>query len=310
MAGARAPIVPGHCMTASAGARFVPHLLLTAMIAIWGGSYAVVKVALTSLPPFLVVATRFWLAVLCLLPFLRGGVAAQLRATVGPGLLAGCALASGYLLQTAGMNETSASMGGFLAGLIVPLVGLGGFVWFRARFGLLSVAGLLLSVAGMTLLCWPDGGEGPRDSAYGIVLQIGSSTSYAAHILLLSRYGRGAPTVPFCLWQLLLVSVAATLAAALHGDLAAARTGAIDWTTELVFAVLYLGVFATALGIGVQARVQHRIPAVHVALLFALQPLFAAFVAWITLGDRLTMLQLAGGLTIVGAVLLSSLERQ
>lgn len=297
-------------MTAPAGARFVPHLLLTTMIAIWGGSYAVVKVALDGLPPFLVVALRFWLAVLCLLPFLRRGLREQLRATRGPGLLAGVALALGYLMQTAGMTETSASMAGFLAGLIVPLVGIGGFVWFRARFGALSLCGLLLGIAGMTLLCWPHGGDGPRDTAYGIVLQIGSSTSYAAHILLLSRYGRGAPTLAFCLWQLLLVSVAGTVAAALHGDLSITRLAAIDWNGSLLFAIAYLGVLATALGIGVQARVQHRIPAVHIALLFALQPLFAAVIAWASLGDRMQTLHFAGGCTIVLGVLVSGLDRQ
>jgi drug/metabolite transporter (DMT)-like permease len=297
-------------MTAPTGARYTPHLLLTAMIAIWGGSYAVVKTALDGLPPFLVVALRFWLSVVCLLPFVRAGLVAELRATRRPGLLAGAALAIGYLLQTAGMNETSASMGGFLAGLIVPLVGLGGFLFFRARFGALAVTGFLLGLGGMVLLCWPHGGDARPDTACGIVLQIGSSISYAAHILLLSRFGRGAPVVAFCLWQLVFVSIAGTLAAAVAGDLDAGRLAAIDVNATLVGAIAYLGVLATALGIGVQAKVQHRIPPVHVALLFALQPLFAALVAWLTIGDRLQTMQLAGGITIFGAVLLTSLDRQ
>ncbi len=293
-------------MTASFGARFAPHLLLTAMIAIWGGSYAAVKVALGSLPPFTVIALRFWLAVLCLLPFLGRGIGGELRATLRPGLLAGAALTIGYLLQTVGMNETSASMGGFLAGLIVLLVGLGGLLFFHSRFGWLSVAGLLLGVGGLLLLCWPRAGGTQTDTLRGILLQIGSMIAYAMHILLLSRFGRGAPTLAFCLWQLLLVSLTSTVAALFAGD----RLGSVQWHGTLLFAVAYLGVLATALGIGVQARVQHRIPPVHVALLFALQPLFAALVAWATIGDRMGAMQLAGGITIVGAVLLTSLDRQ
>ncbi|MCA8950655.1 MAG: hypothetical protein KDE27_14230 [Planctomycetes bacterium] len=68
------------------------------MIAIWGGSYAVVKTALDSLPPFAIVALRFALAVLCLLPLLGRGCLGELRRTARPGVIAGSALACGYCL--------------------------------------------------------------------------------------------------------------------------------------------------------------------------------------------------------------------
>jgi drug/metabolite transporter (DMT)-like permease len=299
-------------MSDPAGARFVPHLLLTAMIAIWGASYSVVKVALAALPPFAVVALRFWLAVLCLLPFVRRGFVGELRAATRPGLLAGAALTCGYLLQTAGMTETSASMGGFLSGLIVLLTGIGGFVCFRARFGALSVAGFLLGLGGMVLLCWPGDSTGAgavQDTPRGILLQIGSSTSYAVHILLLSRFGRTAPALALCLWQLAGVACASTGAAWIAGEFATAQFAAADWHAGLLLSLGYLGVLATALGIAVQGQVQHRIPPVHVALLFTLQPLFAALVAWLALGDRMGAMQLAGGLTIVVGVLMTGLDR-
>ena len=299
-------------MTASAGAaRFTPHLLLLAMIAIWGGSYAAVKIALGSLCPFVVIALRFWIAVPCLLPFLRGPVLADLRRSAGPGIGAGAVLGLGYLLQTVGMNETSASMGGFLAGLIVLLVAVGGFVLFRARFGLLSAVGLLLGLLGLLLLCWPgaDPATGPADTTRGILLQVASSTSYAGHILLLSRFGRSMPAVPFCLWQLVVVSIAATVAAAIDGSWAAAGVEQVEWTPRLVFVIAYLGLLSTALGIGVQTSVQHKIPPTHVALLFAMQPMFAALIGWAALGDQLGGMQLLGGAVIVTGVVVTSLER-
>jgi len=298
-------------MNAPGAARFVPHALMTAMIAIWGGSYAVVKVSLASLSPFAVISVRFWIAVLCLLPFVRPGFVADLRLTRKPGLTAGCFLALGYLLQTVGMNGTSASMGGFLAGLIVPLVAVGGFVVFRTRFGPGSIAGLLLGIAGIVLLCWPGGGstEQKADTPLGIALQLGSSLSYAVHVLMLSRFGKGAPTVAFCLWQLVVVSVVATIAAFVHGRFPADGLEAVVWTPWLLFLIAYLGLFATALGIGVQSLVQHKVPSTHLALLFALQPLFAALVGWATLGDQMGTMQLLGGGVIVAGVVVTSLDR-
>lgn len=301
-----AATIRGPSMANPAGpARFVPHAALTAMIAIWGISYAVVKTALASLPAFGIVALRFWLAVLCLLPFLLAGGAADLRRCAGPGTAAGFLLALGYLLQTAGMNETSAAMGGLLAGLIVPLVAIGGFVLFRARCGPRAMLGLLLAVAGTVMLCATE--PGGTDTLRGIGLQVGSSTSYAGHVLLLTRFGRTLPALPFCLWQLVIVAVAATVSTWLAGDAAAVFDA--TWTPRLALLIGYLGVFATALGIAVQSKVQHRIGPTTVALLFALQPVFAALFAFAALGDRMGVLQLAGGGVIVLAVVLVSLDR-
>jgi drug/metabolite transporter (DMT)-like permease len=290
-------------------ARFVPHALLTAMIVIWGGSYAAVKIALDALSPFAVIAARFWLALPCLVPFLRGDLRADLERTAGPGLLTGAVLAAGYLLQTVGMRETTASMGGFLAGLLVPLVALGGCVLFHARFGVRSAIGLAFGVGGIALLCWPgDAGEAVN-STFGIAMQIGSMVSYAAHILLLSRFGRGLPALPYCVWQLAVVAIAASIAAAIDGDLGAAADRGIEWTPRVGTAVAYLGVLATALGIAVQSKVQHRIPSTQVALLFALQPLFAALIGWALLGETSSALQLLGGGLIVAGVVVTSLDR-
>ena len=198
-------------------------------------------------------------------------------------------------------------MGGFLAGLIVLLVAIGGCAFLGARIGSRGLLGIALGLVGTVMLCWPDGDEASGGTPRGIALQIGSSASYAAHILLLSHFGRRLPAVPFCLWQLMLVTVVAAIAAGVTGDWA--RVAAVEWSNELILAVAYLGVLATALGIAVQSRVQHRIPPTHVAVLFALQPVFAAAGGYLALGDRLGWLQLTGGGVIVAAVVLAGLDR-
>lgn len=293
-------------------ARFLPHAVMTALITIWSASFVVSKVALQSLSPFALVATRFWIAVLCLLPFvLRRNVLADLRAAFLPGLFAGSALSTGYLLQMAGMTGTSASMGGLLAGLIVPLVALGGFLFFRAPMGAKSIAGLVLAIAGIATICWPSqaAANGTQDTLRGILLQIGSSCSYAAHVLLLSRFGRSAPIAAFATWQLVVTALAGTVAVLLVGEFAAAPATRVTWNGELLFAIGYLSVLATAVGIGVQSLVQHKVPSTHLALLFALQPLIAALCGALLQGDHLGTTQLLGGALIVLGVVVTSLDR-
>lgn len=289
---------------------YAPHLVLLLLMTIWGGSYAVVKVSLESLSPFLVVAIRFWLGTLCLAVCLGRSAGADLRKTRRPGLLTGVALGVGFLLQTCGLQETSASMGGFLAGLIVLLVALGGWLLFQARFGTQSIVGLVLGLCGLLLLCWPTGTqEVVANTPRGILLQIGSSTSFACHILMLSFFGRGAPAIAYCFWQLLLVALLATTAALVDGGLTLAELTRIEVTPPLVAYMLYLGVLATGVSIAIQSKIQHRIPPTHLALLFALQPLFAALIGWAWLGDRMGPLELLGGATIVAGVTFTSLDR-
>ncbi len=291
---------------ARSGSRYLPHLLLGAMILIWGGSYAVVKAALDTLLPFTVIAVRFWIATLCLLPFaLREGRAA-FATTRTPGCAAGVALAIGYCTQTVGMQYTSSSVAGFIAGLIVPLVAIGGCLFFGARFGARSVLGLLLAVAGMTLLCWPTDGSGDS-TMLGIVLQLLSTVSYVAHILLLSKFGSRMPAAAYSTWQMLVVALIGT-ACWLVVDASGDHPPAV-WTIGNLLLIGYLAVLASALGVGVQSRVQHRIPSMHLALLFALQPLFAAFFGWLTLDESMGPPQLLGGAAIVGGVVVTSLER-
>lgn len=289
------------------GRHVAPQLLLLSMIAIWGASYASVKTILDhGVPPFVLLAARFWLALACLLPLVCAGGAANLRREAGRGIATGTALLIGYALQTFGMTCTSASMAGFLSGLITLLVALGAFFVFGERLRVPTLAGLALGTAGLALLCFGSGDAGGGDSAFGIGLQIASSTSYAAHILLLSRWSRPGGETAYCWWQLATVAVGVTALLPTGG------LGALpDYGTDAVVLgnVAFLGVFATAIGIAVQSRVQPRIAPSRVAVLFATQPGFAALGGAVLLGDRLAPLEWLGGGMIATGVLLASVLR-
>lgn len=290
---------------------------MLALMAVWGASYVAVKDALAHWPASAAVAGRFWLGALTLAPllFYRGALA-DLRAAAGWGCVAGLALAAGFLVQSFGMRETSASMGGFLAGLIPLLVAAGGWVFLRARIGRVGLCGLVLGFAGMLCLAWPQASADGRttDTLRGVLLQVVSSTSFATHVLLLSRVARRVPTVAFCMWQVVLTALAATLVVGVESH-------AVPWsetahqlgnacTWRLGADLAYLGVLATGIGIAVQVRVQPDVPPLHVALLFSTQPLFAAAAGALLLGDAMRGLQAAGGGAIVLGIVVTSLDRR
>ncbi len=312
----RAPMTAGR-------RRLLPHALLLSMILVWGGSYVAVKSTHDELKSVFggvlaalaLLVVRFWIAVACLLPFLlmRGGAGRALRDCARAGCITGTALASGYLLQTVGMGDTSASTAGLIAGLIPLLVALGGWLFFGARPGRPAMIGFVLGFAGMLVLAWPQGGANDDDRLRGVLLQLGSSTTYAAHILLLSKFGRTADPLAFSTWQLLVVAAFSSLGlllALLFGEAGDHFVQTLLSHCEpRIVELLYLGVLATAVGIGVQCVVQPRIPPTQVALLFATQPLFAALAGWAFRGDHLRTLQYGGGALIVVGIVVAAFDR-
>lgn len=290
------------------GTSYVPHLLLTSLIAIWAGSFVVAKVTMITVTPFALVTSRFVIGCLCILPFFLRTPLAQRRGTFGPGVLAGLVLAAPYFLQMYGVRETTASMGGFVSGLIVLLVAIGGAVFFGARIGPATILALVVGVTGIVTLCLAgDVDDSQTNSLRGVLLQVGSAVGFAAHILLLSHYGGKLATAPFTFWQLAVTGALAAVGTCFSG--VHVDGDPIEWDSGLLFELFYLGVLATGVAIGVQAKAQPKIKPTHVALLFALQPLFAALAGWLFLDDRLGAAQWAGGALIVSAVVIAARER-
>ena len=286
-----------------------PQLWLLLMNLIWGISFASAKIVVDhDVPVFVLLAVRFWIAVLCLLPFALRAGRERLRSEAGRGLWTGAALLAGYLLQTFGMQRTTASMAGFLSGLITLIVALAGWLVFRERLRRADACGLLLGLAGLVLLCvgTPAAADGGGSTLPGILLQVGASCCYALHILMLSRLSRPGGEQAYCWWQLATVALGVTALLPLADGPGApwGLDSAIVWIN-----LAYLGIFALAVAILVQSRVQPRIPAIRVAVIFASQPLFAALAGNLLLQDRLAMGEWLGGGLITGGVVLGALAR-
>ena len=73
----------------------------------------------------------------------------------------------------------------------------------------------------------------------------------------------------------------------------------VDITTGSLLAVVYLGVFASAVGYFIYFRLLDRLGAIEINLISYAAPVFAAVSGWLVLGERLEPLSIAGFLVIV-----------
>src|SRR5436190_14464172 len=124
------------------------------------------------------------------------------------------------------------------------------------------------------------------DSATGDLLVLAGAAVYSLQIVLMERFAPVYDAVAFTLVEMLAAFAALALLAipvyeAPHG-----------WTVW--GALIVTGVFASALAFLAQTWAQRRTSATRTALVFTLEPVWAAFFGYTLAGDRLGALGWAG----------------
>ena len=264
---------------------------LALITAIWGFTFVIVKGALADASPLPFLAVRFMLAGLLLLVILgRGRVG---RGTILPGSILGLFLFGGYLFQTWGLVYTTPSKSAFLTGfsvILVPLI----MMLLGQKLGPATLLGAVLGLAGIYLLVAPSGMSGVN---LGDILTLAGATSFAVHIVLVGRYTKRLSFLHLVPVQILAVGLLASVAMVVFP--------AQKWhfSARLAVAILVTAVLATGVAFSVQNWAQQYTPPAHTALLFALEPVFAAISSWLVVGERFRGRTLAGaGLILAGMV--------
>lgn len=264
-------------------------LLLVLVTVIWGTTFAVVKETLTTVSVPLLLALRFSLASLLL------GWVRPARKTFGPSLVLGGLLFAGFATQTLGLSLTTASKAAFITGLSVILTPILGALWFRQRVPPRGFVGAGLAVAGLGLLTL--GGEAGLN--VGDLWVLGTAVFYALYIIYLGEVTRQHDPLALSAMQLWPVTVLCWL-------WALPEVGAVaDVQPSALIAIVYLAVAATALTTWLQTVAQRVVPAYAAALIFALEPVFAALFAYLLLAETLSAQGWLGGALVVLAMVVA-----
>jgi drug/metabolite transporter (DMT)-like permease len=285
------------------------HLLLLAVVLVWGTTFTLVKSALAHTTPLLFNLLRMALAFVALLcvnaPALRG----LSRRDIRLGALTGLFLALGYQLQTAGLARTTPTKSAFLTGLVVVIVPLLSAIPGVSPAGTLkptldTYLGALLALAGLLLLTDPGGTGWAIFSglSYGELLSLACAFAYAAHLLMLAR---AAPVVSARRLGTLQIGFAALvmLFTLPLGGYPMLHSVPVLWIALGVTAIL-----ATAAAFTIQSWAQQHLPASHTALIFTLEPVFAWLTSLLFFGERLGLRAMLGAGLILAGILLAELR--
>ncbi|RPI28141.1 MAG: DMT family transporter [Acidobacteria bacterium] len=262
---------------------------------LWGLSFVIVKEALEQCGPYWFLFLRFTLAALAALLFFRGVWSGAHRLAFLYGAVLSGVLYAGFLLQTLGLQFTSPSKSAFITGVSVILVPILGWMFFQARISLEVGLGVLTAFIGLYLLVRPDN---LLEVNRGDLLTLGCAVVFAFHLLFVGRYAHSAAPGLLAVLQLggaALLSLPISLAV---------ETPRLDFSASFYVALVYLAVFCSALAFSVQIRAQRHVSPARAALIFSLEPVFAAMTSVIFYGDKLLWREWLGGALVMAGVLL------
>ena len=283
------------------------HLLLLAVVFIWGSTFVLVKDALADISPLLFNLLRMALAALCLIVLYRRHIGHIDRRALLFGAVAGLFLATGYQFQTAGLRLTTPSKSAFITSMTVIFVPLLIVIprlrppaSHSPRWN--AFLGALLAFIGIVLLTTPPhAGLDFGSINVGDLLTLACALGFACHVVALAHF---SPRMRFEQLATLQVSFA-TLFMAI--SLPMFERPSVHWTPRVLFAVAIAAVLATAVAFTVQSWAQQILPATHTAVLFTLEPVFAWLTSWMVVGERLGLRSGAGAALILAGICVTEL---
>lgn len=254
--------------------------LLALATLIWSVSYYLSRVCFAELEPLTLNAFRFLSAFAVLAPLYHRQLRGLSRETLGCGARLGLVLVVIYIGATYGVKYTSMSNAGFISCLEVVFTPLLELLFFRKRPGRQLAGALALCTVGLALLTLSDG----LDSfALGDALCLLCSVGYGVDIILTERFLARPQVDPIgmCVVEMGITGAVFLPLAALIEQPRLPRT------PEVWAAALFLGVLCSGVTFAIQNTQQRYTTAARAALIFTLEPLFSAVVAYLFAGERL-----------------------
>ena len=268
-------------------------LALLVVTAIWGSTFFIIKDAVTKIDPIDFLAVRF--AVGAIIPAaifwrrLRRLTATQWQIGLALGGLYGMA----QIVQTVGLQTTSASVSGFITGTYVVLTPIIMWIAFRARLNVRTWVAVGLATVGLAVLSLTGLGNG----GVGEALTLVGATLYAVHIVLLDRWSRSMDAMSLAIVQLIGVALTTGLLGLPGGYRVPDDAGV--WA-----AIGYTAIVAGLATMLLQTWAQRHITPTRVALLMTFEPVFASAFAIALGGETVTPRLLGGGALILLATLI------
>ncbi|MGB3212084.1 MAG: DMT family transporter [Desulforhopalus sp.] len=281
--------------------RLQANLLLTLAAVIWGSSFVIQQIGTGELGTISFTGCRFLVGALVVLPFacrqfLRvDRTERKFESSDWLGMIVtGCVLFTAAALQQHGILRTTVTNSGFLTALYVPLVPVLGLIILRRKVHFSIWPASICCFFGTYILS----GAQEVQLAAGDLWVISSTVFWATHVMLvgiLASRTRAPLVVAFI--QFLVSGIVGLFLGFL------VESPSLEQIIGAGWGICYIGIFSVGMAFTLQVVGQRFTPAADAAIILSSETVFAALGGMIILGERLSLLQLSGGVLILASIL-------
>ena len=294
-------------MTAPRPSRVKIVLAFAAVYVLWGSTYLGIRLAIETLPPFLMAATRFMLAgaIIFTWAVLKG------ERSIPPFHMWRRALVIGGLLLLGGNGGVTWAEKYVATGLAALLVSteplwvvILNWALSRRRPNAKVLLGVLIGLAGVAMLV----GDGLRSNGHSMLSLIGggvvlvASFSWAAGSVYSNRRPLPVSTLMAAGMQMLSGGFLLLLLALATGDVQRLSLANASWTS--IGAFFYLLVFGSLVGFTAYSWLLNNVTPARAATYAYVNPVVAVLLGWLVAGEPLTRQMLVAAAVIIGSVIL------
>src|SRR5438105_8576351 len=167
-------------------------LAMAVIYVIWGSTYFGIAVAIQTIPPFLMAATRFLVAGLALLAWdlVRSPEARRWpsrRELLDSAIVGALLLAVGNGFVALGERTVPSGIAAILIGMMPVWFAILGWLYFRDRPRRIVALGIVIGFAGVAALVWPVGAGANHFDPFGLIILLLAPLGWAHGSLYAAR---------------------------------------------------------------------------------------------------------------------------
>ena len=250
--------------------------------------------------PYLFLCVRFGLACLFFIPILIIKRVRLTKRLLKHGASIGFFMYLGMILQTLGLQFTSASRSGFITGLCVVLVPIF-VVIIERRFPNKSVlAGVLFAAFGLYLLSNPQGGDWNK----GDTLTLLSAVAFAFQIIFIGLWAHKSDPFGIAFVMLAVTSLLSLISGALIENMS------MKFNFQILAILFYMAFICTTIAFAIQVRWQPKTSPTAAAVIYTTEPVFAVVFAMLVLHEKLTINSWTGAAFILLGMLVTEIRKE
>ena len=264
--------------------RLIP--LFTAFV-LWGSQYVVSKVALRTIPPVTLLALRYLVSIPALLLVLR------LRRALKPVdrrdwpilfAIGFTGYFASFCLQMLGIDRLTGSLSSLLGAMNPIFIPILAALFLHERITLSKIACVALSMLGVVIIV-------------GVLMMLVSVFLWSTASIIIRRIsGRYDPM------QIALIAICCALPLTGAWSLIELQSAACSFSVQSVLAVLYMGIFGTAVTHSLWNYSLRMMDASFCSMFYPMQPLVSAILGVLFLHETVTPSFILGALMICGGI--------